>query len=104
MKKKGSLKLSSAAKGAGLAGLRKRQEGHQLTDCKGDENGQSGRPSTKEILFSDFGGWTVFYLNCSCRSCLFTLCPLLFTNTEILPCYPQVGGSELEEAECTELM
>lgn len=63
MKRKVSLKLSSAAKGPGLSGLSQKRKGHHLEDCKGITRGwiwtirptiDTGRP------YSNLGGWTVF--------------------------------------------
>lgn len=53
MKRKASLKLSSAAKRPGRAGHSERKKGHHLEDFNGitkrDEYGRSGRPSSQDV-------------------------------------------------------
>lgn len=84
MKRKVSLKLSSAAKGPGLAGLSQKRKGHHLEDCKSITRMNMDDRADHRHRTSSLQPWRLdsVYCNCSCSSCQLSLCLSLFAITQ----------------------
>lgn len=107
MKRKVSLKLSSATKGPGLARLGQRKKGHHLADCKGITWGwiRTIKPTIDtERPNSNLGGWTVFTVTApvalSSRLCVFCSLPSHRGFCHIIRGLEGLRGSRLYRKWC----